>query len=63
MNATMLDLINELWFLKRDIVSDDYDRALARLVYEFPPGSLRIHAYPTGTTCWTWQHSRKVDLR
>jgi aminopeptidase-like protein len=59
MNATMLDLINELWFLKRDIVSDDYDRALARLVYEFPPGSLRIHAYPTGTTCWTWQVPEK----
>ena len=30
----MIDLINELWFLKRDIVSDDFDRALHRLAEE-----------------------------
>ncbi len=30
----MLPLIQELWFLKRDLVSDDFDRALYRLAAE-----------------------------
>ena len=47
----MLDLINELWFLKRDIVSDDFDAALYRLAEVVP---MRIHEYPTGERCWTW---------
>ena len=49
--VTMLDLIHELWQLKREIVSDDYDRALHRLAAEVP---MTIHAYPTGTPVWTW---------
>ncbi len=49
--TSMLDLIHELWFLKREIVSDDYDRALARLAAEIP---MTIHEYPTGTHAWTW---------
>ena len=52
----MLELINELWFLKRDIVSDDYDRALCRLAEELP---VQIHEYPTGTQCWTWKVPEK----
>jgi aminopeptidase-like protein len=47
----MMDLIDELWFLKRDIVSDDYDRALYRLAEEVP---MTIHEYPSGEECWTW---------
>ena len=47
----MLNLIDELWFLKRDIISDDFDRALARLAQEVP---MKIHEYPTGERCWTW---------
>jgi aminopeptidase-like protein len=47
----MINLINELWFLKRDIVSDDFDRALARLARELP---MSIAEYPTGMRCWTW---------
>jgi aminopeptidase-like protein len=47
----MMDLIHELWFLKRDIVSDDYDHALYRLAEEMP---MTIHKYPSGETCWTW---------
>ena len=50
-NTAMMDLIHELWFLKRDIVSDDYDRALYRLAEEVP---MTIHEYPTGESCWTW---------
>lgn len=47
----MLDLIDELWFLKRDIVSDGYDQALYRLAEEVP---MTIHEYPSGEECWTW---------
>lgn len=44
-------LVEELWFLKREIVSDDYDKALKRLAEEVP---MTIHEYPTGTKVWTW---------
>jgi len=56
MGKTMLDLIRELWFLKRDIVSDDFDRALYRLADEVP---MTIHEYPTGEPCWTWHVPEK----
>ena len=49
--SSMMDLIDGLWFLKRDIVSDGYDAALMRLHQEFP---MVIHKYPTGENCWTW---------
>jgi aminopeptidase-like protein len=49
--ASMMELVNELWMLRRDIVSDDYDRALDRLAKELP---MTIHAVPTGTKVWTW---------
>ena len=49
--SSMMELINELWFLKRDIVSDGFDQALDRLHREFP---MTIHRYPTGEKCWTW---------
>jgi len=52
----MFDLINELWFLRRDIVSDDFDRALQRLAQEVP---MTIHAYPSGEPCWTWRVPEK----
>ncbi len=48
---SMMDLINELWFLRRDIVSDDYDRALYRLAEVVP---MTIHEFPSGEQCWTW---------
>ena len=40
--SNMLEFINELWFLKRDIVSDDFDRALYRLAEEAPMTHPRI---------------------
>ena len=49
--ASMMDLIEELWFLKRDIISDDYDRALQRLADEVP---MTIHEVPSGAQAWTW---------
>jgi len=54
--TSMLNLIRELWFLKRDIVSDDFDRALYRLAEEVP---MTIHEYPTGEPCWTWRVPEK----
>lgn len=53
----MYDLIQELWYLKRDLVSDDFDRALLRLAEEIP--EMKIHMYPTGETCWTWRVPEK----
>jgi aminopeptidase-like protein len=47
----MIELINELWYLKRDIVSDDFNRALARLAGEVP---MSIQEFPSGKRCWTW---------
>jgi len=52
----MMTLINELWFLRRDLVSDGYDQALYRLAEEVP---LTIHEYPTGEQCWTWRIPEK----
>ncbi|MBX3004134.1 MAG: DUF4910 domain-containing protein [Anaerolineales bacterium] len=49
--ASMMQLIEELWFLKRDLLSDDYDRALERLAQEVP---MTIHAVPSGTKVWSW---------
>ena len=52
----MLDLIDETWYLKRDIVSDGYDQALYRLSQEVP---MKIHEYPSGEQCWTWRIPEK----
>ena len=54
--SSMMDLIQELWYLKRDIVSDGFDRALQRLAQEVP---MRIHEYSTGEPCWTWRVPEK----
>ena len=62
----MTALIEELWFLKRDILSDDFDRALYRLIEEARSAAgnskdvvVRIHEYPTGEPCWTWRVPEK----
>jgi len=64
--STMLELINDLWFLQRDLVSDDFDRALARLASEWDEHAaqlggqpMHIHTYPSGTRCWTWRVPEK----
>ena len=45
------DLLDELWYLRRDIISDGFDQALDRLAQEIP---MTIHRIPSGTECWTW---------
>lgn len=47
----MKDIINSLWKLPRDLVSDGYDQALYDLATRLP---MTIHEYPTGTECFTW---------
>ncbi len=54
--TSMLDLIQELWRLPRDLVSDAFDEALYRLAQEAP---MKIHEYPTGKACWTWRIPEK----
>jgi aminopeptidase-like protein len=49
--ANMMELIDELWFLKRDIVSNEFDIALDRLAQELP---MQIHEVASGTKIWTW---------
>lgn len=64
---SMLELIHEMWFLKRDLVSDGFDHALRRIADEIEDfGSLQsssarmvIHEYPTGEKCWTWKIPEK----
>lgn len=59
--TSMLELINDLWFLKRDIVSDGFDQALYRLQQVCADGGLQmiIHEYPSGEQCWTWRVPEK----
>jgi len=47
----MIELIQDLWFKRRDIVSDGYDESLQYISKIIP---LKIHEIPTGTKCWTW---------
>ena len=54
--TSMMDLIQELWFLKRDIVSDGFDQALQRLAQEVAHAHPR---YPSGEPCWTWRVPEK----
>jgi aminopeptidase-like protein/aminoglycoside N3'-acetyltransferase len=50
-DAPMPMIIDRLWRLRRDIISDGYDTALAALATQLP---MRIHEYPSGTECFTW---------
>jgi aminopeptidase-like protein len=55
-NASISEMIQALWKLPRDIVSEGYDAALAALATQVPMG---IHEYPTGTECWSWMIPEK----
>lgn len=50
-SASPMQLVNALWRLPRDIVSDGYDAALQALASQAP---MTLHEYPTGTHIWTW---------
>jgi aminopeptidase-like protein/aminoglycoside N3'-acetyltransferase len=50
-NATMRQMIDAMWRLPRDIVSDGYDAALQALAGQLP---MTIHEIPSGTESWSW---------
>jgi aminopeptidase-like protein/aminoglycoside N3'-acetyltransferase len=50
-HASMEQIMQDLWHLPRDIISNGYDAALQALSTQVP---MTIHKYPSGTKCWTW---------
>lgn len=59
-NLPIMKLINDVWFLRRDIVSDGFDDALTYISKIIP---LKIHKIPTGTKCWTWTVPEKWSVK
>jgi aminopeptidase-like protein len=55
----MIKIIEDLWFLRRDIVSDGFDDALKYISKIIP---LKIHKIPTGKKCWTWTVPEKWSV-
>ncbi len=49
--ATMRQMIDGLWTLPRDIVSDGYDLALNALAAQLP---MTVHEFPSGSDCFSW---------
>ena len=58
--ASMKEIIEALWHLPRDIVSDGYDAALAALGNLVP---MTVHEFPSGQECWTWIVPEKWTCR
>lgn len=56
----MKKLINDLWFKRRDIISDGYDEALEYISKIIP---LKIHNIPSGKKCWTWLVPEKWSVK
>jgi aminopeptidase-like protein/aminoglycoside N3'-acetyltransferase len=50
-NASMSEMIQALWRIPRDIVSEGYDAALRALAGQVP---MTTHEFPSGTECWSW---------
>jgi aminopeptidase-like protein/aminoglycoside N3'-acetyltransferase len=59
-NANIEEMIQELWHLPRDLVSDGYDAALKALAEQVP---MNIHEYSTGMQCFTWLIPEKWTCR
>jgi aminopeptidase-like protein len=55
----MMNLIRDLWFKRRDIVSQGYDDSLEYISRLIP---LEIVSVPTGTQCWTWTVPEKWEV-
>jgi len=56
----MIDIINDIWFKRRDIISDGYDESLNYIAKKIP---MDVHKIPTGTKCWTWTIPPKWSVR
>ena len=62
-NADMKIMINALWRIPRDLISDGYDAALYAVSNQLKAivsdegaskSEMKIHEYPTGTEAYTW---------
>ena len=60
MNASMRQMIDAVWTLPRDLVSNGFDAALQALASQIP---LTIHDVPTGAQCWQWIIPEKWTCR
>ncbi len=47
----MYNIVNDLYYKRRDLVSDGYDESLDYISKILP---IKIHKIKSGTTCWTW---------
>ncbi len=56
---TMRQFIDDLWFMRRDIVSDGFDRSLEYISQIIP---LKIHKVASGSKCWTWRVPEKWSV-
>ncbi len=54
------NLINDIWFKRRDIISDGFDESLEYISKIIP---LKIHKIPSGTKCWTWIVPEKWSIK
>lgn len=55
----MINIINDLWYKPRYLISIDYDEALNYIAKIIP---IKIHEIPTGTKCWTWTIPEKWSV-
>ncbi|MGA7991373.1 MAG: DUF4910 domain-containing protein [Thermoanaerobaculia bacterium] len=59
-DASMEQMIDTLWRLPRNIVSDGFDAALGALADQLP---ITVHEYPSGTEAWSWVVPEKWACR
>jgi aminopeptidase-like protein len=52
-------IVEDLYFTRRDLISDGYDKALEYLSKIIP---LKIHKIASGTKCWTWTVPKKWNV-
>ena len=52
----MMKLMKDLYWKKRDLVSDGFDESLDYISKIIP---LKIHKFSSGTKCWTWKVPEK----
>lgn len=55
----LINIINDLWYKPRHLISTDYDQALNYIAKIIP---IKIHEIPTGTKCWTWTIPEKWSV-
>lgn len=52
MSVRALEIVRALHPMRRDLISDGFDAALAWLAERFP---VSIHQFASGARCWTWR--------